>query len=199
MTHDTRRSRRPTSAAHALEEAGVFLARQVLSREGVLRKARDHACRQKVAALRELRRPHVFPDRASRDAACRDPLPDGVFALRPTTADAQRAYSDGGCPFGVGPQIGQRGFQTVAAFIVDHEVRKIVDRCESDDFGVVPEHPSSRSVVLAVSSAYFQLRFVERGRAEVASLTPFGGLPPDEVTKTVAWILRRAGARQSLN
>lgn len=171
----------------------------MLSREGVLRKARNNAFRQKVAALRELRRPHVFPDRASRDAACRGIMPDGVFALRPTTADAQRAYSDGGCPFAVGPRIAEPGFEALASSIIDHEVRKLVARCEAEDFGVAPERPSSRSVVLAVSSAYFQLKFVERGRAEVASLTPFGGLPLDEVTRTVAWILRRAGTRQSLN
>ena len=179
-------SRAPADA-HRLEALGFSLAKQGITRDARTRERRDRGFRADMVPMRELLRPHVFLGSQARDAACRSPMPGGVLALEPVSAGELRFRSSSECLFALGHGIDHPHFEEVASAVADSEIANLLGRTSRDRDGT--RH--SRSIVLTVTGAHYQLLIDGVGRPEVRAKAPFDVVPDLEVTRTATWFMMR--------
>ncbi len=180
---------------HELEGRGFVLTEQVLTDEALSRGARDEAFGRVLVQVGKLLRPHVFPDVATRDAACREPMHGGLFALRPTTADDLGDHMNRACLFAIGSRIDEPGFAIVAPAIADPEIDGLFERGLVVGADEDPMTDSVRRIVLTTFGVHYELEFEERREARVTAHDPFRALAEDELFRTATWILQRFQAR----
>ncbi|WP_237478690.1 hypothetical protein [Lichenibacterium dinghuense] len=169
------------------------MAEMVFTPEARARRERDPVFRDDLHPVMEFLRPHVFSDRAARDAACRSTMPGGVFALEPVGVDGLAFRWPGMCLFAIGHGVGDLGFEDVASAIADPEMIGLVERCAWRG-GPNGKHRAD-SIVLSVSGALYRLLVDEDGMAEVRAKSLFGAVPDDEVAATATWLLERLMGR----
>lgn len=191
MSIDLHAPFRSSVDAHRLEAMGFCLAEQHLTNDAVIREGCDSAFRSDLRPVRRFLRPHVFAHRTAREAACRSPMPGGVFALEPVRAEAVRFSWPDPCLFAIGHGIDDPGFEDVAPALVDPEMAALVERATCEDGR---RARTTDSVVLTVFGAHYQCLVQEEGKVEVRGKAPFGVVPGDEVADTAAWLAERLAA-----
>ena len=191
MSFDLHAPFRSSADAHRLQAMGFCLAEQDLTNDAVIREKRDPAFRSDLRPVRRFLRLHVFAHRTAREAACRSPMPGGVFALEPVGAEAVRFSWPDPCLFAIGHGIDDPGFEDVAPAIVDPEMAGLVERVTCED---ERRARTTDSIVLTVFGAHYQCLVHEDGKVEVRGKAPFGVVPGDEVADTAAWLAERLAA-----
>lgn len=179
--------RTPTDA-YRLEALGFYLAEQVITSDARTREERDVAFQRDLVPVRDLLRPHVFSERAARDAACGSPMPGGVFALEPAAAGELAFRWRTPCLFAIGHGIDDEGFENVAPAIADPEMVDLVQRHIRREGPDRTEHGDC--IVLTISGAHYQVLMDDEG-PEVRAKAPFGVVSDAEVARTAEWLADR--------
>ena len=189
MTHDdlSEPFHTPTDA-YRLEALGFYLAEQVITPDARGREERDEAFHRDLVPVRDLLRPHVFSERAARDAACQSPMPGNVFALEPAAAGELAFRWRTPCLFAIGHGIDDDGFEDVVATIADPEMVDLVER--HVHWGGLDRKEPADSIVLTIAGAHYRILIDDEG-PEVRAKAPFGVVSDDEVARTAAWLAHR--------